>query len=133
MPVRDHEALLALLERRARSPFSWRRWDCARFAAAAVKASTGRDVLGGLRWRSRREAAVVIEQEGGLEAAVSRRLVPIAPALAARGDVAGVPDTLFGIRLMIVEGRTLVGVGERGLERCPRAAMTLAWSADAEP
>lgn len=130
-PVRDHEALLALLERRARRRFSWRRWDCVRFAAAAVKAATGRDMLGSLRWSSMRNAAAILADEGGLQAAVDRRLTPIAPALAARGDVAGVPDQRFGIRLMIVEGRTLVGVGAAGLERCPRAAMTLAWSADA--
>lgn len=132
MPTpRDHEALLALLERRARRPFAWGRNDCVRLAAAAVRAQTGRRVLGGLTWRSRQAADALLEQEGGVEAAVSKRLTPIAPALAARGDIAGVPDDAFGIRLMIVEGTLLVGPGARGLVRMPRSAMTHAWSADA--
>lgn len=130
--VRDHEALLALLASRARRPFSWRSHDCVRFAAAAVKSQTGRDPLAGLRWRTRAEAAALLDAEGGMEAAVSKRLLAVPPALAARGDIAGVPDAEFGLRLMVVEGVLLVGPGPDGLRRLPRSAMTQAWSAAAE-
>lgn len=127
---RDYPALFALLERRRARRFSWRSQDCVRFAAAAVKAQTGRDPLAGLpRWRTRREALAAAEAEGGLEAAVDARLKRIPPALAQRGDIAGVPDPLFGVRLMVIEGATLVGPGGHGLERQPRSAMVMAWSA----
>lgn len=129
--VRDHDALLALIEQVAGKPFAWRDHHCARFAARAVEAQTGRDPMAGIVCRSKRQAIVVLEQEGGLEAAVDRRLRRIAPALAARGDIAGVVDDEFGIRLMVVEGATLVGPGATGQRRAPRAAMIMAWSVEA--
>lgn len=111
-------------------PFDWKQNDCARFAAAIVEAQTGKRPLKGLRWGSAAGARRVLERLGGMEAALDARLRPVAPALAQRGDVAGVPDHALGLRLMIVEGVTLVGPGERGLKREPRSAMTHAWSAD---
>ena len=60
---------------------------------------------------------------------MDRRLRRVPPALAQRGDIAGVPDPLFGVRLMVVDGVTLVGPGARGLERQPRSAMVIAWDA----
>lgn len=126
--MRDVEKLLDWLSGQHARPMRWGRNDCASFAATAIRKQTGRDVRGKVRWHSAREAAAVIEAEGGLEAAVNRRLTPIAPAMAQRGDIAGVPDDRFGIRLMIVEGRTLVGPGANGLERQPRGVMTLAWT-----
>jgi len=127
---RDYSALLALLERRRMRRFSWRSQDCVRFAAAAIAAQTGRDPLFGLpRWRTRREALALARAEGGLEAAVDKRLARIPAALAQRGDIAGVPDPLFGVRLMVIEGATLVAPGAKGLERQPRSAMVMAWSA----
>ena len=129
--VRDHDALLALIEQVAAKPFAWRDHHCVRFAARAVEAQTGRDPMAGIVCRSKREAVVLLEQEGGLEAAVDRRLRRIAPALAARGDIAGVVDEEFGVRLMVVEGATLVGPGATGQRRVPRGAMIMAWSVEA--
>lgn len=127
---RDYVALVAAIESRARRPFAWRRGrDCVSFAAACAKAQTGQDLLAGVpRWKSRREALAFAEERGGLVTALDIRLDRVPPALAQRGDIAGLPDPLFGVRLMIVEGETLVGPGERGLERLPRSAMTVAWS-----
>src|SRR3546814_3100758 len=62
-----------------------------------------------------------------METAMDRRMARVAPALAMRGDIAGVPDPLTGLRLMVVEGAMLVGPGAAGLERQPRCAMTIAW------
>lgn len=131
---RDHDALFALIEARSRRPFGWRGGrDCVSFAARCAKAQTGIDLLAGVpRWKTRREALAAAEAMGGIEAALDARLTRIPPAMAKRGDIAGLPDPLFGIRLMVVEGETLVSPGDRGLERRPRGLMTLAWSLDAE-
>jgi hypothetical protein len=132
---RDTAALIACIEAHSARPFSWRRGrDCVSFAAACVEAQTGAEPLADLpSWRSRREALAVVDQVGGLSRALDQRLQPIAPAMAQRGDIAGVeasgPDRPFGIRLMVIEGGTLVGPGQRGLERLPRSVMTMAWSA----
>lgn len=130
---RDIAALIDLIEARSRRGFRWRRGrDCVSFAAACIHAQTGCDPLADLPiWRTRAEARAIAKAEGGLEAAVDRRLTRIAPAMAQRGDIAGLPDELFGVRLMVVEGATLVGPGSSGLERLPRAGMVFAWSIDA--
>lgn len=132
---RDLDGLLAFLDARARMPFAFgkRRNDCASFIAGAVKAQTGRDPFRGISWTSERGARRVAAREGGLVAAMDARFARIAPAMAQRGDIAGVEDPGFGARLMIVEGETLAGPGTRGMERNPRAAMTLAWSAVRAP
>lgn len=127
--ARDIAALIALLDERIAVPFAWRgKRDCAHFADAAIAAQAGVSIIGDLAWNSRREARAVIDAEGGLEAAMDRRLTRVPPALAQRGDIAAVPDRLFGIRLMVVEGVTLVGPGATGLERQPRGDMTAAWN-----
>lgn len=127
---RDYAAMIAVIEERGRRAFGWRAGrDCVSFAAACVKAQTGEDLLAHLpRWKTRGEALKMARARGGLKLALDKRLDRIEPALAKRGDIAGLPDPLFGVRLMVIEGETLVGPGTRGLERLPRSAMTLAWS-----
>lgn len=127
---RDIDALLAFIASRAGKRFDWRgSRDCVAFAARAVRAQTGVDPRGDLRWRSRRAARAIVLAEGGLEAAIDRRLARVAPARAQRGDIAAVRGAEFGIALMVVEGQTLVGPAHRGVERLPRSAMTMAWDA----
>lgn len=128
---RDYIALVETIEAARARGFRWRRGrDCVSFAGACVEAQTGRDPLADLpSWRTRREALAVAEAEGGLEAAIDKRFVRIPAALAQRGDIAGLPDQLFGVRLMIVEGDTLVAPGTKGLIRTPRSEMAFAWSA----
>lgn len=127
---RNYTALIEAIEQRQSRPFRWRRGrECVGFAGACVQAQTGRDPLADLpTWRTRREALAVAEAEGGLEAAIDRRFTRVPLALAQRGDLAGLPDDLFGVRLMIIEGDMLVAPGTCGLERRPRSEMTLAWS-----
>lgn len=129
--VRDHNALVAYIGARMRAPFAWGANDCVTFAAGAVRAQTGRDPLGAIaaRWSTARGAAHVLRKFGGMEAAVSSVLPPIAPAMAARGDVAGWLDAQGRLQLAIVEGQTLVGPGEAGIVRLSRSAMVKAWSA----
>lgn len=127
-PARDVAALIALLDDRVAVPFGWsQKRDCASFADAAIVAQTGISVLGDLSWSSRREARAVIDAEGGLERAMDKRLKRAPLALALRGDIAAIPDPLFGIQLLVIEGATLVGPGDHGLMRMPRSAMTIAW------
>lgn len=133
--ARDLNALLGFIAERAPMPHEWgsSRNDCVAYMAGAVKAQTGRDCLEGLSWSSEIGARRVLRRLGGLEAAMDARFVRIAPAMAQRGDIAGIPDELLGVRIMIVEGATLVGPGARGEKRNPRAAMTIAWSAVGTP
>jgi len=132
---RDIPALIAMIEARSAREFRWQRGrDCLSFAAACALAQTGEDILAGIpQWRNRKQALAVAQEVGGLEAALDARLLRIAPAMAQRGDIAGLPDDLFGARLMVVEGATLVGPGARGLERLPRSAMVTAWSSAGAP
>lgn len=128
--IRNVEALIAFIASREAVPFSWADNHCVGFAAAAVRAQTGRDPMRGIRITTERGAAQSLSRRGGMAAAVSSRLRPIAPAMAMRGDIAGVADARFGLRLMVVEGDTLVAPGPRGNRRAPRSAMVRAWAAD---
>lgn len=128
---RDLAAMIAMIEQRQFARFRWGSNDCVRFTGRVVAAQTGADPLAGLpRWNSRRAALAACDELGGLIAAIDARFVRIAPAFAKRGDIAGIEDRLFGVRLMVVEGATLVGPGRSGLERLPRAAMDMAWSVE---
>ena len=133
--VRDIPLLLAEIERRRDLRHRWRRGQCCVSSAfACVEAQTGIDWLADIApWASRKEALAVARELGGLRAILDARLQPVAPALAQRGDVAGLPDDLFGVRLMIVEGATLGGPGRRGWDRLPRTMMIWAGSAVSQP
>lgn len=126
--VRDHHMLVLWLRTMEVVPFTEPGGsnDCAAFAARAVEKQTGRVI----RVPGRGSAVAArraLKRMGGLEAAVTARLgPPIAPAHARRGDIAGVMDASGELVLMVVEGETLVGPGNR---RTVRGAMTMAWSA----
>lgn len=128
---RDIAALIAWIEAAQHRRFAWRRGrDCVSFAIGGVEAQTGVDLLADVaRWRTLRDAHAIAAGLGGLAGILDRRMARVPPARAQRGDVAGLPDERFGVRLMIVEGRTLVGPGPRGLVRFDRLAMTMAWDA----
>lgn len=129
--ARDVAALLAWIEAAAQRRFAWRRGrDCVSFALGAVEAQTGVALLADIAlWSTRREAVAVARALGGLEAAIDARMERTPAALARRGDVAALGDAVFGVRLMVVEGQTLIGPGARGLERLGRSAMEFAWDA----
>jgi len=126
--IRDYGNLAAYLAGREAMPFAWgsRANDCISYGAGAIVAQIGIDPLGDLAWNTEAEADALIETLGGLPAALSARLTEVAPALAQRGDIAGV---MQGNRLgiMVVEGMTLVGPGPRRAMRRPRKDMVQAW------
>ena len=94
-----------------------------------MKAQTGIDVRGPLRWKSKREALQIILTQGGLEAIFDARFDRVPAALAQRGDIGAVVDAALGIKLLVIEGSTLVGPGETGLHRVSRRELLIAWSA----
>lgn len=130
-PRRDLAALHAFIDGRQVLPHAWGRDanDCVGFVLAAVEAMTGIRVAPTAKWTDRDGALRKIARYGSIEKRLDRHFKRIPPALAMRGDIAGVADAEFGIHPMIVEGTTLVGPGERGNRRLPRAAMMVAWSA----
>ena len=102
-------ALLAAAETR---PFPAHRWNCGRFALAAVEACIGRRPA----WRSR----------ASLEATADSAGFPrIPPAFARPGDVvlAGDPPRLG----VVVDGGRAAFVGPRGLIRAPLTICATAW------
>ena len=102
-------ALLAAAQTRA---FDAHRWNCGRFALAAVRACTGQIPA----WRS----------HASLEATADSAGFPrIPPAFARTGDVvlAGDPPRLG----VVVDGGRAAFVGPRGLVRAPLIACTTAW------
>lgn len=129
MIARDLQALFEFLEERLSVPFAWKgQRDCVSFSLEAVRRQTGIDLLEGIpRWNSRAQALSTARDLGGLEHALDERMARVPPALAKRGDVAALPDKLFGVGLMIVEGSTLVGPGKYGADRLPRNRMVQAW------
>lgn len=132
--VRDYEALTSFIAGRAAMPFEWGRTknDCVSFAAGAIRAQTRRDVLRGApRWSTKTGALRLAVSMGGMAAIVTGRLADVPPALAHRGDIAGVIDPSFpgGLALMVIEGEFLIGPGEHGTERRHRSMMVRAWSA----
>ncbi len=128
--MRDFEALDRYLAERRTMPFAYgsKANDCVSFYAGAARAMAGVDLMRGRKWSSELGAARVIARLGGFEAAISAHMTPIAPALARRGDAAGVFCPDHGMMLMLVEGETLAGPGDHGTLRCPRSAMVAAWT-----
>ncbi|CAN5367752.1 hypothetical protein BH10PSE14_BH10PSE14_04290 [soil metagenome] len=128
---RDYAALHRYLTERSLMPFAWgaNANDCISHGAGAVQVQNGRALLQGLNWTSAVGAGRIIAREGGLDAMISARLRPIAPAHAHRGDIGAVPGDhyLGGLAIVVVDGALLVGPG--GM-RLARRAMTLAWSID---
>ncbi|MDB5461385.1 MAG: hypothetical protein JWO72_3126, partial [Caulobacteraceae bacterium] len=103
--MRDHDALIALVESRVRAPLAWGTHDCVAFAAACAQAQTGRDfhALMGCTWRTARGAHRLLRARGGLEAATDSVLTRVAPALAHRGDV-GLVEIEGRASLVVIEG-----------------------------
>ncbi len=129
--MRDLLALHRYLAERANMPFEWGhdKNDCASFAAGAITAQTGEPFDLGGAWSTAAEAARVIADRGGMEAAVDALLDPVPAGMAKRGDLAMVAGEHRPL-LMIVEGDMLVGPGELRAERLPRTLGLKFWSID---
>ena len=124
------EAAIAGARRRA---FAWGAHDCCTFAAACWQARTGVDGLAGLSWASEDEAQALLSSLGGLRAAVTARLgVPVAPLLAAYGDLVLAVDPHDPQQrqaLAVCMGAFHTMPGMRGLSVLPLQSAVCAWKA----
>jgi hypothetical protein len=123
------ERLDVLLRQRAGWPFVWGVNDCCTFAADAVQAITGVDVMGTLRQRyhSAFEALGLTQELGGLRGAVSSLLgEPCDPVFCTVGDVLLVMND--GRELLAVcNGASAIAPGPRGLETLANPQILAAW------
>ena len=126
------ERLHAVIEARQAVPFAYGVQDCGRFAAACADAITGSAWSQDLarEYVDERSALRFIGREGGLEAAVTRRLgPPVPPLMARRGDVClvnGEPAIGLGVCL----GERVVCVNDGGLVTYPLECVLMAWRVD---
>jgi len=105
------------------TPFAWGAHDCVGFAAAWLKNSTGIDHLAELsKWTTAAQAARIIKQEGGLEAALNARFERTHPNYAHDGDLA-----LHNGCLCLFSGAHIVGPGKTGLTHNSRLLAEAAW------
>lgn len=115
------ELLAAFVEERRHMPFEWGRNDCATFAADAVLAMTGVDVLQPLRgrWATEPAAAEVATSMGGLRGGAMALLGPALsrPTQAPRGAVV----------LARMDGTAILGVRMSGAQWCAPGAQGLLW------
>ncbi len=107
-----HARLAALLAAAEARPFHAHRWNCGRFALAAIHAVTRRRPI----WRSLPSLEATADSAG---------FPRIPPAFARVGDIvlAGDPPRLG----VVVDGGRAAFVGPRGLVRAPLTAGTIAW------
>lgn len=121
--------LARLVEERLGEPFAWGPNDCASFAADAVHAQTGEDVLAELRGHRHNERQALRRERaiGGLPAAIERAgLQPVPPALAQRGDLVLVAQKPRPV-LAVCNGAEAVAPGGRGLVHVPITRALKAW------
>jgi hypothetical protein len=133
--VQASVAFAAVIARARRQPFEWGVHDCVTFAAAAVQATTGRQVLAELHlqptWRTAPEAAAAIDSVGSLRVALGFLFGPPVPILCARaGDVALVRDPQHPARelLAVVHHGALLAPSEAGLAVFAPTHAVAAWS-----
>lgn len=117
----------ALFER----PFQWGTADCVQFVRKCVIAFNGRDYLADFpEYSSEREAARLLALEGGLYAAITKRLgAPRAFASDARsGDVAlvFVPGTGY-VTAFVTLGYAVIKTA-KGVNGLPMERIRVAWS-----
>lgn len=109
------------------APFSYGRGDCGRFAAACIDAITGSEWRQEIAHADRREAAAFLKREGGLAAAVTRRLgEPVDNRNARRGDVC-----LLGVRALgVCVGESVLAFSAKGLHAVPLSRVRKHWRVD---
>lgn len=125
------ERLALYLAQHADTPFHWGAHDCVHFAAGAVRAMCGADVLP-THWHDRTQAAQVLRAMGGLEAAVDVALPRLAGTQwAQRGDVLMVrTPTLAGCArrwLAVADGPRWWAPTRTGLASGSTAQAVAAW------
>lgn len=124
-----HEALDAYVLAREESLFSWGCNDCCSFAADWVLMVRGSDPMRDLRgYDDARKAFALLRAEGGLRAAVERRMGDsVLGAMARAGDVALVRHGDNRRSMGICVGPHIVAPSHRKLAALPLSAAEVAW------
>lgn len=122
------ERLAAFIAERRELPFAWGPADCGHFAAGAIEAMTGVDVLAPAlpKWSNRREAVRAMRTLGNSMREVTTAVLgePVAPAFAAIGDI-GLADGPSA--LLVCNGGTWLGVGRERVETVSAERVVCAW------
>lgn len=128
IPQAWHQQLDAFIALRTRTSFNWGEHDCCLFAADAVQSFTGVDHAAGWRgkYRTEEQAAVVLEQLGGLEACGALAGPEVPPLMAQAGDVGLVSDGYRDLLGVCVGANWLVPA-KYGLAALPITAARKAW------
>jgi hypothetical protein len=108
--------------------FRWGSWDCCQWPARMVQAITGRDTRDLFpKYRTRREAEVILKDCGGMLDLVSRALGPsMHPSFATVADIV-LADFGLGLQPGVCGGVWSFSPGRRGLERRKTDSAVAAW------
>lgn len=107
-------------------PFAWGASDCCLFAARCVEAMTGVDLAAPYAYGDAREAAVLLEQHGGVEGIATASLgAPKGALFAFPGDIVLVeaPRPMLGVCV----GHRVAVQGSVGIEYVPLSSARKAW------
>lgn len=128
IPEAWHLQLDAFMALRGRTPFNWGEHDCCLFAADAVQAMTGVDHATDWRgkYHTEAQAAVVLEQLGGLEKCGAMAGPEIPPLTVRAGDVGLVSDGQREL-LGVCVGANWMVPAKYGLAALPLTAARKAW------
>ena len=124
--------LAACVQRHRHRPFKWGRFDCATFAALAIKAMTGENALQDFKWKSKEEAIALLRKHGGLVAMIDQRLERVDVPYAQRGDIVlveheGGEGNMRSRWMAVCTGGDAWGPGATGLVAAPMSAAVIAW------
>lgn len=120
------ERFLAYVASRERTPYAWYLQDCATFARGNVQAVINWDPMADVPpYRTAEEAGRLLNMplSGWLDARFPRG----ERGLARRGDL-GIVDIERRRSIVVFDYEFVIGPGERGLVRLPRAAAADCWS-----
>ena len=121
--------LTSYLFGRLRERFAYGGLDCVLFAANAVQAMTGTDLLGELRgtWHTKGQAMRMLATRGGLRAAVTSVMGPASDRAHKRGDLV-LCELGLGPTLCLAWGIGVMGPGAEGLMTVRLPAQFDTWS-----
>lgn len=125
MPRREDwpERLIAEIERHSHMPFEHGTSDCFIFPMDCVEVMTGEDPWAGQRgYRTEKGAAGKLRRHAfyNVGDAFAAKFSEIPPAMAQRGDI-GVVDSDKGPAGVVFMDNVVIGKGENGIQRQPRA------------
>jgi hypothetical protein len=107
-------------------PFSYGRHDCSIFAAKCADAITGSNWLGTLDYTDLKTAAAFRRREGGLDAAVTKRLGEPLTGFGRRGDICLIDRKTLGVSL----GTTIAVLSDKRLVFYPITRAQKHWRID---